>query len=125
MSSRETPIDEHVAKVALAAWLSDGADNTLRVALRKHGLERDPSLKGYKAKEPGGWRDLVRWNKPEKYATDHLIQSALLSGFSRKLIEQAKEESQGDPAKMYDFFADRAEVRLNDMIEKNEHEKLR
>ena len=119
MSSRDTPIDEHVAKVALAAWLSDGADNTLRVALRKHGLERDPSLKGYKAKEPGGWRDLVRRNKPEKYATDHLIQAALLSGFSRKLIEQAKEESQGDPATMYDFFAERAEVRLKDMVDKN------
>jgi uncharacterized small protein (DUF1192 family) len=44
----------------LGAWLSDGDDNTLRVALGKHGAARDPSLEGYKAKETGGfWGDLV------------------------------------------------------------------
>lgn len=112
----------------------------LEDAIERHGDAPDESLKGYKAQQFGAVETGVRMaghnlskaaaNLPlfigeavkgvrglgrrayNNKATDVLIDYARDAGFDDEEIERAKEHSQGDPYKMYDFFQDLAEATI-------------
>ena len=120
----------------LAGFLGEGP--ALQDALDQFGDAPDPSLRGYKAEQIGATEGFVRGvghelsaqaaNLPfgigsavkgvrglarrgyNKYATDVLIDWARdTHQFDDEDIEKAKEASQGDPLKMYDFFSKAAQ----------------
>ena len=112
----------------------------LEDAIERHGDAPDESLKGYKAQQFGAAETGVRMtghglskaaaNLPlfigeavkgvrglgrrayNNKATDVLIDYARDAGFDDEEIERAKEHSQGDPYKMYDFFQELAEATI-------------
>ena len=112
----------------------------LEDAIERHGDAPDESLKGYKAQQFGAVETGVRMaghnlskaaaNLPlfigeavkgvrglgrrayNNKATDVLIDYARDAGFDDEEIERAKEHSQGDPYKMYDFFQELAEATI-------------
>lgn len=118
----------------------------LEDAIERHGDAPDESLKGYKAQQFGavetgvraaghnlsraaanlplfigeavkGVRGLGRRAYNNK-ATDVLIDYARDAGFEDEEIERAKEHSQGDPYKMYDFFQELAEATVGHHADK-------